>query len=155
MDGLLFLLLIGWLISKMKKKNKETSTGNLNAARSVANRRAERLAQIQAQTEKRKAQLAEEKRAAETLSAGEGESLHGIEVMEPSFSGSMDVDSTEGECICDPELEHERKTAPEPQSVYSQEIGRDQLIDFSPKGVLQGFVMNEIMTRPAQRARRR
>ena len=86
MDGLLFLLLIGWLISKMKKKNKETSTGNLNAARSAANRRAERLAQIRAQTEKRKAQLAEEKRAAETLSAGEGESLHGIEVMEPPMA---------------------------------------------------------------------
>ena len=66
----------------------------------------------------------------------------------------MQVNSTEGECICDPELEHEREKEPVPTSVYAGEIGKEPLVDFSARGVLQGFVMSEILTRPVQRARR-
>ena len=112
----------------------------------VAQQRTERTAKLHAEMEKRK--LQQEIKTVPTQQPGvihEGES-HGD-------AGSMMYDSSEGECICDPELEHEREIKVEPESVYANQIGREPLLDFSSKGILQGVVMNEILTRPTQRRR--
>ena len=85
----------------------------------------------------------------------EGESCDGQISLEEAFRGSMPDESTEGECICDPDLEHERIQNVAPGSVYQNEIGKESLVDFSARGMMQGFVMSEILTRPAQRVRRR
>ena len=156
MDGLLVLVLIGWLISQMSKKKKTPKPKRtLNASKeNAAQRKAERIAQMQAELEKRRAQPLRERQPVEQMVNSEGESATAYMPMEEAFRGSMQVNSTEGECICDPELEHEREKEPSPTSVYAGEIGKDPLVDFSARGVLQGFVMSEILTRPAQRARR-
>lgn len=156
MDGILILGLVGWVILKMSKKNQKTKAKPALGIQkeNAAQRRAERLARMHAELEKRRAQLTQEKQQAEPPAMSEGESSSAYTVMEETFRGSMQVESTEGECICDPELEHERKTVPEPESVYAGEIGREPLVDFSSHGVLQGIVMSEILTRPCQRTRR-
>lgn len=155
MEGLLFLVLIGWAFSKMnqkaKKQIKKQNVSSENDA-AIAERRAKRIEQLRAEAEKRKAQLTPE--ISPRFAEGEG-SVQPFTQTEEPFRGSMQVESTEGECICDPELEHEREAKLEPASVYAGEIGREPLVDFSPRGMMQGFVMSEILTRPSQRTRRR
>ena len=155
MEGLLILVLIGWVFSKMNQNTKKQM--KKQAASSVivgnaAERRAKRMEQLRAEAEKRRVQSAQEK--APQYAEGEGVFQPSFMAEEP-FRGSMEAESTEGECICDPELEHERETKPEPASVYAGEIGREPLVDFSARGLMQGIVMSEILARPAQRTRRR
>ena len=155
MEGLLILALIGWAFSKMNQKAKKQM--KKQAASSVivgnaAERRAKRMEQLRAEAEKRRTQIPQEK----PIRYAEGEGVFQPTFLsEKPFCGSMQVESTEGECICDPELEHEREAKPEPESVYAGEIGREPLVDFSARGLMQGIVMSEILARPAQRTRRR
>lgn len=155
MEGLLILALIGWAFSKMNQKAKKQMKKQAASSISVgspAERRLKRMEQLRAEAEKRKAQLVQEK----PIRYEEGEGIFQTSMMaEETFRGSMQVESTEGECICDPELEHEREAKPEPANVYAGEIGREPLVDFSPRGMMQGFIMSEILTRPVLRAKRR
>ena len=151
MDGLLILALIGWAFFKMNKKAKKQVASSV-VKEDAEERRARRLEQLRAEAEKRRAELAAQT-AVQTVE-GEGTFQPSFSAEEP-FRGSMSADSTEGECICEPELEHVRETKPEPASVYAGEIGREPLVDFSSRGLMQGIVMSEILTRPAQRTRRR
>lgn len=151
MDGILILVLIGWALSKMNKKAKK-QIKSFARAENTAARRAERIAKMPAETEKRTPQTAVER--TEPNAEGEGTFQFSMLAEEP-FRGSMQVESMEGECICEPELEHKREEKPEPASVYADEIGREPLVDFSPRGMMQGIVMSEILTRPVERARRR
>lgn len=84
--------------------------------------------------------------------AGEGQSVY---APPPEYAGSMYMDSTEGEDLCDPALEHDRPERTDPHSVYANEIGVQHRLDFSPEGLWQGVVMSEILTRPADRQRRK
>ena len=155
MEGLLILALIGWAFSKMNQKAKKQMKKQAASSIIVGNaaeRRAKRMEQLRAEAEKRRAQIPQEK----PMCCAEGESVSQPSFLaEKPFRGSMQVESTEGECICDPELEHERETKPEPASVYAGEIGREPLVDFSARGLMRGIVMSEILARPAQRTRRR
>ena len=72
-----------------------------------------------------------------------------------SHMGSLMAESTEGVDLCDPELEHDRVITPNPHSVYADEIGAEYKLDLSPNGLWQGVVMSEILTRPAERNRRK
>ena len=69
------------------------------------------------------------------------------------YRGSLNAQSNEGECACDPSLEHEREAYSDPDSVYATEIGDAAKLDFSPQGIMQGVVMSEVLKRPAQRFR--
>lgn len=146
MDGLLALIIIGWILASLKKKSKKKTAANRAILENETQHRASHAAQLRAELEKRRIKQEAKPVQMEQLVMGEGES-HGD-------AGSMLFDSDEGECICEPDLEHERETAPVPNSVYADEIGREPVVDFSAKGILQGVVMSEILTRPAQRARR-
>lgn len=155
MEGLLILALLGWAFSKMNQKAKKQMKKQVAAsafADDAAERRAKRMEQLRVEAEKRRIQIPREKPT--QYAEGEGIFQPSFRAEEP-FRGSMQAESTEGECICDPDLEHERETKPEPASVYAAEIGREPLVDFSARGLMQGFVMSEILTRPAQRASRR
>ncbi len=151
----LVIVIVGMIISASNKKKKKTKTAGKQPNNAAAQRkpaasseREKRIAAIRAEIEKRKAELERQKEQQLTFVPAEGESY--AETM-----GSMAFDSTEGECICDPELEHERVTEVDPQSVYANEIGAEPVLDFSAKGILQGVIMSEVLTRPAQRARKR
>lgn len=155
MEGLLLLLLLGWIFSNLKKKNKTASSETVlakGARESAAKRRAEHAMQLREERERRRMQQTVQAQPVQRVPSeqpviGEGESY--------ADSGSMRYDSTEGECVCEPELEHRREAVREPESVYEGEIGREPIVDFSAKGILQGVVMSEILTRPSQRKRRR
>ena len=151
MEGLIILLLISWIVSAVGKKKKGKKTGaaakpaaqNINAHK----QREARIAQVRQELERRKAELKEQE-----------ESRQWSMIPEGVFTGegvSMQFESTEGECICEPELEHERAITEDPQSVYAQEIGSESKLDFSAQAIRQAIVMNEILTRPAQRCGRR
>lgn len=155
MDGLLVVLaIVMWVISQSSKKRKKNKSTQQTKQMNAAQRRADRLAQMHAEIEKRRTERAEQQiTKTEQPSFGEGESsfLHvQPETTETLYTGSLQAESTEGECICDPALEHTREEQPE--GVYADEIGREPLVDFSAKGVLQGVVMSEILKRPSQRA---
>jgi len=149
-EGLIAMLLIGWIISSISKKGKGKKTVHTTVNRPQSNQtavqRAEYASKLRAELEKRKQELAAQPAVPAFAVLNEGESS--------GDAGSMMFDSSEGECICDPELEHERQEAPAPESVYAGQIGNEPIVDFSAKGILQGVVMNEILTRPAQRFRR-
>lgn len=157
MDGLLILLLIGWLVSQMSKKNKQPkSAQTLNAQKDlVEKQKAARQARVQAELDKRRAEAEKEQKNVQTVFVNAREAELYASAMEPAFRGSMEVESTEGECLCDPELEHERENAVAEGSVYSGEIGKESMVDFSARGMMQGVVMSEILNRPVRRAARR
>ena len=152
MDSLIALLLIGWIISAVSKKKKGKKTKKTAANTAVHNdnadqRREARIARMRQELEKRKTEMQKQAESQQLSFIPEGASAAG--------SGSMMFDSSEGECLCDPELEHERIAEEDPQSVYAQEIGSENRLDFSAQGLRQAIVMNEILTRPAQRFGRR
>ena len=89
---------------------------------------------------------------AATVQLGEGAS-HMVQPLE--YTGSLGIDTDEGRDTCDPELEHDRSERIDPHSVYADEIGAEPLLDLSPKGLYQGMVMSEILTRPADRNKRK
>jgi len=151
MEGLIYLLIVvGWIISAVNKKKKKAAKkkpSSFSGAQTVnaAANREQRIAQMRAELERRK--MERQRNAEEQLTfIPEGASY--------GETGSMKYDSSEGECICDPELEHERETVSTEETVYTNEIGSKPLVDFSARGIMQGVVMNEILTRPAQRAKR-
>ena len=159
MDGLLLVLaLIGWVVSQLRKKDKKKSN------RRVAGIKKENLVRQKApidaekrftESEKRMVLTGKENNIGNFTGIHEGESSAAFERMEEAFRGSMQDESAEGECICPPELEHVRTQVPDAQSVYSNEIGKKEIFDFSPRGLVQGFVMGEILNRPARYVRQR
>ena len=157
MDGMLVLIVIIGSIISMVNKNKKKPKARPAAAvqkEDSAQRREKRLAQMHAELEARRAEIAAQPYAAlrSQPAAGEGESAQmAAEQVEGVFSGSLMAESTEGECLCDPILEHTAPTAPAPESVYAGEIGKEPSLDFSARGIVQGLVMGEILTRPTQR----
>ena len=158
MFELLILLLIVWLIKRGNGKNKKLKKLNKRSV-PVGNTQntlktfADQL--IKAATETNQKLQNQEKPPVYSSQLGEGRYIATTARMEEEFRGSMQTDSTEGECLCDPELEHERIQEIVPESVYTNEIGNEPLIDYSVRGLVQGFVMGEILTRPAQRIKRR
>ena len=157
MDGMLALIvIIGSIISMMNKKKKKPKAKKAVTFQqeNSAQRRAQRLEQMRAELEKRRAEIAAQPYEAlrELAAAGEGESAAaGTEQVEGVSSGSLMAESTEGECLCDPDLEHGVQPAPAAESVYAGEIGKEPPLDLSARGIVQGFVMGEILTRPTQR----
>lgn len=151
LEGILILLLVVWAVVQAGKKPKTKSKPSKENAET---HRTERLAQMRAELEKRKALLTKEEEEVQPSSVKEGETAAGYLRTETAFRGSMTMESTEGECFCDPELEHARQMDSDPKSVYAGEIGKEPLVDLSQHGIVQGIVMSEILARPAQRARR-
>ena len=145
MDGIIVLVIIGWLISSMsskKKKNAKSKAGHQAKQRPV-----NFASQPQADLSKAQGTFQSIPQTSAAPAEGEGS-------FQQIWMGSMDAKSNEGEDLCDPELGHERETVLDLQSVYANEIGREKLIDTSARGILQGVIMSEILTRPSQRMRR-
>ena len=154
MEGLLFLALMYWLFKKAtgaaKKQRKKQP---------VSDERTKRMAE-----EIRRAKI-ERQLSMQPVSSqpvGEGEShmeytqdAHGCVSQQKEYMGSLLADTSEGEDACDLELGHEREAVIIPESVYANEIGREPVLDLSARGIYQGVVMSEILTRPSQRMRRR
>ena len=144
---LMIILAIVNSISKSKKK-KTGKTVAFSGSPAAAQREAKAQKELAAIRKKALAQQAAVKAAAKASAPAEGEGF-----AQPAFSGSLNMESTEGEDLCEPTLGHERELTVEAGSVYENEIGREPLMDFSAKGLLQGVVMSEILIRPAQRRR--
>lgn len=177
MEGLIGLLILFWIMKAVVGKSKRVAgTARQEKAKPLheeslpaAARRAERAARIQEEIQRR-----QHKRAAEAAHArpepkqtimdeamGEGLSAYRpLQHRMAQVSGHMDYEgslgggSTEGVDTCDPELEHGVRWQPEADSVYAGEIGGEPLIDLSPRAMMQGVVMSEILARPARRVRR-
>ncbi len=151
MDGIWILLLILFLVSALKKKKQGKKAHH---GPETARHRAERSRKLQ---EEAQARMAGKRQTAfmqehEPLAEGQSHTVPGEGVA--TYMGSLHETSAEGEDLCDPMLAHDRSTPVAPESVYAGEIGREAVLDFSPRGLYQGIVMSEILTRPAQRARR-
>ena len=148
MESLIALMVIGWIVSAINKKKKVKKPGNSAAAKSAstavnnARKREARIAQMRQELERRKAEMQNQSESQQLSFFPEGGSAE---------TGSMNYVSTEGECACDPALEHERIAREDPQSVYAQEIGSGTVLDFSAQGMKQAIVMSEILARPSQR----
>ena len=174
MDSLLILLVLFWIVKAVVKKGKRAG-GNGRSEKqphtgtpTAAAYRAKRAARMQEELQRR-----QQKRAAEavraqpepkqiTMAEAMGEGFSAYRPMErrmaqasghADYEGSLGGGSTEGIDTCDPSLEHDR-WQPAADSVYADEIGGEPLIDISPRAVMNGIVMSEILTRPAQRRRR-
>lgn len=155
MEGLLFVLLIAWLLGKGKKKGKKRRNRTAEAFRQM-----QQAVQTPAQKAPEQPQEPEAVPAFQPLAEGQShmaftEDAHGCVSEREEYMGSMHADTSEGEDACDPALEHERAPAFEPESVYAGEIGGEPLLDLSAKGIYQGVVMSEILTMPARRGVRR
>lgn len=154
MEGFAVLMIILAIVNSISKskKNKAAKAGKATFPNgpSLAQREAKVQKELEAIKKKVMAQQAAAKAAAQAKVAipAEGEGF-----TQPAFSGSLNMDSTEGEDLCDPTLGHEREISVDPESVYAGEIGREPVMDFSARGLLQGVIMSEILTRPAQRRR--
>lgn len=144
MEGLVILVLLGWFISGLSKNKKPKGRRKTAAMFHKPER----------QTETAPPPVFSFEESKVSFETGEGENGVVPPSMEGVFRGSMAYDSNEGECVCDPELAHGPNEEIEPESVYSNEIGHESLTDFSARGLLQGIVMNEILTRPDQRMKR-
>lgn len=142
MDGILVLVLIGWLIKFASSKNKKKQGNNQKTAKRTVRFPTE--AQFNP-TVVHNPEPAVSEYTPQEFAPAEGEGY------QASWIGSMNVDSDEGEDLCDPSLGHERETIIDPQSVYAGEIGKEPLLDLSSRGLMQGVIMSEILTRPAQR----
>ena len=147
MDGMIVLLLIGWLIKAMSKKGKkaEKRKAAFTSARTAASRLGKSPSQPLPVFEPEQTAF-----AAEAFASSEG-----VGTFQEEWRGSMETSSDEGEDLCDPALEHDRPERTDPHSVYANEIGAQHRLDFSPEGLWQGVVMSEILTRPADRQRRK
>lgn len=151
MEGIWALLLILWLVSFLKKKKKG---GKKAPCPEKASHREKRARKLREEAQARMAGKSQTAFMQEHETLAEGQSHTGPGEGVASYMGSLHETSTEGEDLCDPTLAHERSTPVSPESVYAGEIGREPVLDFSPRGLYQGIVMSEILTRPAQRARR-
>ena len=154
MEGLLFLVLLYWLFKKAtgaaKKQMKKQSSPD---------ERTKRMAE-EIKRARREKQLSMQQVSSQPV--GEGEShmeytrdAHGCVSQEKEYMGSLLADTSEGEDACEQDLGHERETVIAPESVYANEIGSEPVLDLSARGIYQGVVRSEMLTRPAQRMRRR
>lgn len=152
MDVLVVFGLIAWIVASMRKKNKAPSRKRKKAltAQEVTQKAQQLCEEAQSRMEgkQQKAFMREH----EPLAEGESHAVPNATSTE--YMGSLHETSAEGEDDCDPELEHRRFVAPPEDSVYAEEIGREPMLDFSAKGLYQGVVMSEILTRPSRRVRR-
>ena len=154
MDGFLFLLILYWIFKAVIKKKKGEKGKPLTKGMKPdpeARKRAEREARIHNEKMRRQLSMFDKPAAAEhqaEMVSQEGVS-HAVD-----YRGSLNAETTEGECICDPSLEHGRADLPDPESVYATEITDAPRLDLSPSGIWQGVVMSEILKRPAERFRR-
>lgn len=149
-DLLVVFGLIAWIVASMRKKNKAPSRKRKKdlTAQEVT-RKAQQLCE-EAQSRMAGKQQKAFMREHEPLAEGESHAAPNA----AEYMGSLHETSTEGEDLCDPELEHSRPSPDAPDSVYAGEIGREPMLDFSAKGLYQGIVMSEILARPSRRARR-
>lgn len=153
MDVLVVLGLIVWFLTSMKKKTKGPAPKRKKTLTAQeVNQKAQKLceeAQSRMAGKPQKAFMQEH----EPLVEGESHAVPDTEGRQMEYMGSLHETSTEGEDLCDPELEHSRPSPEEPESVCAGEIGREPMLDFSAKGLYQGIVMSEILARPSRRAR--
>ena len=150
MEGLLLLLFLFVALSKGKKKPKKAASKPDPEAR----KKAQKAAAAHNEQLRRQLRMEELFPAYRPPVAEEGDvSSEGMGQNEV-YRGSLNAETTEGECVCDPSLEHDRETYSDPDSVYATEIGDVPKLDFSPQGIMQGVVMSEILARPSQRFRR-
>ena len=141
MDGILVLIVIGWIIKAIVPKKKKT-----------ARKAAFQASKPRAQQPGHKIHPAFESQPRPDAQFAPSEGEGSIQQM---WSGSLEVDSSEGEDLCDPALGHEREVKPmDAQSVYANAISSEPLLDPTPRALLQGVIMSEILTRPADRRRR-
>lgn len=159
MDGLLVLLFFFWVLKKIgskKEKPKKRKTASPNVSREEQLRRV--IAELQKQKAQQKPQTVPAPPVAEQLemTAVEGESQHPASAwtMGSEYVGSLNVDSNEGEDLCDPSLEHERDVRYETDSVYAGEIGDRPSVSFDPRAIVQGVVMSEVLSAPRSMRRR-
>lgn len=176
MESLLVLLILFWIMKAVVRKNKRADgNGRSEAAKrphtetpSAAAYRAKRAARMQEELQRRQQKRAAEAVCAQpepkqiTMAEAMGEGFSAYRPVErrmsrpfghADYEGSLGGGSSEGIDTCDPSLEHGRRQ-PAADSVYADEIGGEPLIDISPRAVMHGIVMSEILTRPAQRGRR-
>lgn len=150
MESLLFLLLLGWIFNKISKAPKKKKSPAVSQPVKVV------------MSEKQKEKIQQARQAMQQMSMpveetsfsqpGEGEcDPEHMHSAEGEYRGSMDAAATEGVDFCDPSLEHVRTKTADPESVYANEIGNGPALDLSPRGIYQGIVMSEILTRPAYR----
>lgn len=142
MDGLILIIgLIAWFISSAKKKNKQ------NQARTAQQRRSAAIPSKSPRSAAAHGTFIEQV-------SNEGKSIPTSFSDEAAFRGSLPLESLEGECVCEPELDHVHEVETATESVYTEQIDGQKLVDTSAHGIMQAFVMNEILTRPKQRLRR-
>lgn len=84
-----------------------------------------------------------------TPNVQQGGSLGGM----GSYTGSLGVSSTEGMDLCDSTLNHDRIIVEEPEAEFLNEYEGSALLPFpfTADAVMQGVIMSEVLTRPAQR----
>lgn len=161
MDGLLTLLILYLIFKTVKKKVQKPKPRRVVSAfpQKVEEDAAEAKACVEPSIDHQVEMDAFAQAAVETVSIGEGQShatldtdVYGKKQLE--YMGSLQADTNEGECLCEPELSHRSPVRTEAGSVYENEIGREPLLDFSPEGLYQGIVMSEILARPSQCQRR-
>lgn len=152
MDVLVVFGLIAWIVASMRKKNKAPSSKRKKAL--TAQEVTQKAQQLCEEAQSRMAGKQQKAFMQEHEPLVEGDSHAVPNATGTEYMGSLHETSTEGEDYCDPELEHRRFVAPSEDSVYAEEIGREPMLDFSAKGLYQGVVMSEILTRPSRRVRR-
>lgn len=154
MDGLPILIFLVWLITRISQKSQKAKPKFAATRKKDSTfQTVERLVEVVEKTQHKLPLEQEMPMNQPTLYEGKSAPESGSS--EGAFRGSMQNASDEGECLCVPELEHERETVIADESVYRGEIGQETLVDCSAKGLMQGVVMSEILTRPVQRIRRR
>lgn len=155
MEGLLFLLLMGWIfknIRKTKAPKKKMQTVDRKPERVVLDENQKEKIQ-QARQKMQQMMMPAEEMMPVQPAEGECAPEH-MHSSEGEYRGSMETVTTEGMDFCDPALEHVRQEMKDPESVYANEIGSEQTLDLSPQGIYQGVVMSEILSRPVCRRSR-
>lgn len=166
MEALIFLLIIYGIFNVATKKFGNKAAQGTDAERTRRVGTEEMSARMQgsgarAQDERQNRQRHREgspsMEGAGTLGRNAGSGYqpitHRMEDVKPmsEYAGSLGASSTEGVDLCDPMLQHARVRKPVADGVYADEIGGVPLVDTSARGILQGVVMSEILTRPSQR----
>lgn len=154
---MILMALLWWVIAKAagakkKKKKQAESDWRAQVAKMLAqeeNDAKKRAARVsRTQTEQPKPVILNAHH--EPLAEGESHQTLTSFSEGAQYVGSLHTTSTEGFDTCDPTLLHDAPVI-EPESVYANQIGAEPVLDFSPRGLYQGVVMSEILTRPGLR----
>lgn len=153
METLVFVFVFLLIISNLSK-NKKGKT----AAKTDADASAQKAAKPQREIKQVSFRMDEFFPKPAASAAGEGHSApivpnEGVS-RAADFRGSLKAKTSEGECLCDPALEHDRNVYEDAASVYATEISDAPKLDLSARGIWQGVVMSEVLARPGQRFRR-